>query len=162
MVAFYSAFIDIGNNYLYMQHNLMLDTKKIKQKVGKFYHNFGAVLAFLAVLGLTPAFMKRIAVNTYQQIQRVVTFREVTVSALRGLLALEGTGQITINGEDIEVEVRYCEMMINGEMKKAKWVFFVNGYIEMFEAIYSPIHRGYHYFDSNFGIVHIKNYQYIN
>jgi len=114
--------------------------------IEKYWKRAGLIVLILAALGFNINL--RLSIPTLlDEIQKSETFTETSHSALRSLMDLKATGIVKIDGSMVDIEIRRCGMVVESDTLEAEWAFVLNGHVEMYEAVYSPIWRGYHYVD---------------
>ena len=117
------------------------------------------VVAFLAFFGLTPAIVVKYVQHVEHQLRNVYTNNIVYNSAFRGLLALKYTGYVRLNDEMLDIEIRstwiYDDFL--DKFVEIEWIFVIHDdHVAMYEAVYSAIHRTYHYVDMYKRFYHVR------
>jgi len=118
------------------------------------------VIAFLALFGLTPTVIVKYVKKTNHLIKNIIVNNAVFSAAFRGMLELDYVGIVKIDGEELEVEIRsgYVYDEYKNESVIIEWIFVDHGdHSSMYEAVYSPIQRTYHFTDLYGDIYYVKN-----
>lgn len=116
------------------------------------------VVGILAFFGLTPAVVYSYVKHVEHNLRNIYTNNIVYNSAFRSLMPLKYVGYVYFEEDEHDVEIRSTWIFDDflDDFVEVEWLFVMHkDHVAMYEAVYSPVQRTYHFVDM------YKKYYYI-
>jgi hypothetical protein len=122
----------------------------MKEKLALLKKKWLTVVGILAFVGLTPAGIYTYIQHIEHQLRNIYTNNIVYNSAFRSLMPLKYTGYVYYEDDAFDIEIRSTWIFddFQNDFVEVEWIFVIhNDHVAMYEGVYSPVQRTYHFVD---------------